>query len=311
MYPVLNRLLQAVIVFFGTSLLVFLAVFALPGDPLGTLAGDAQLTETVRRNLEERYHLNEPILAQYGLYLLGLVRGDFGVTITGEDVGGILAHAWPITVQLALTAWIIELVIGVSLGAGAALRPNGALDRIATSATILTLAVPTFVLAFFAQQFFGLQLGWFPVAGTAAGWPMAFILPAACIAALGIGPIARLTRTSVLQTVNADFVRTARSRGITPWQLYTRHVLRNAIMPVITYLGLDLGALLGGAVLVEGIFNLPGIGRALFTAINTQQGSVVVGIVTAGVFVVLVANLLVDLIHRALDPRIGKETSNA
>jgi peptide/nickel transport system permease protein/oligopeptide transport system permease protein len=311
LHPVLNRLLQAVVVFLGTSLLVFLAVFALPGDPLGTLAGDAQLTDTVRRSLEERYHLNEPILAQYGHYLLGLVRGDFGVTVTGEDVGGILAHAWPITVQLALTAWVIELVVGVSLGAAAALRPNGALDRIATSATILTLAVPTFVLAFFAQQFFGLQLGWFPVAGAAAGWPMAFILPAACIAALGIGPIARLTRTSVLQTVNADFVRTARSRGITPWQLYTRHVLRNAIMPVITYLGLDLGALLGGAVLVEGIFNLPGIGRALFTAINTQQGSVVVGIVTAGVFVVLIANLLVDLIHRALDPRIGKETSNA
>ncbi|MDF2561726.1 MAG: transporter permease [Microbacterium sp.] len=311
MHPVLNRLLQAVVVFLGTSLLVFLAVFALPGDPLGTLAGDAQLTDTVRRNLEERYHLNDPILVQYGYYLLGLVRGDFGVTVTGEDVGSILSHAWPVTVQLALTAWVIELVIGVSLGATAALRPNGAFDRIATSATILTLAVPTFVLAFFAQQFFGLQLGWFPVAGTAAGWPMAFILPAACIAALGIGPIARLTRTSVLQTVNADFVRTARSRGITPWQLHTRHVLRNAIMPVITYLGLDLGALLGGAVLVEGIFNLPGIGRALFTAINTQQGSVVVGIVTAGVFVVLIANLLVDLIHRALDPRIGKETSNA
>lgn len=311
MHPVLNRLLQAVIVFFGTSLLVFLAVFALPGDPLGTLAGDTQLTDTVRRNLEERYHLNEPVIAQYGHYIAGLFRGDFGVTVSGENVGNILANAWPVTAQLALTAWVIELFIGIGLGATAALRPNGAFDRFATSATILTLAVPTFVLAFFAQQIFGLRLGWFPVAGTAAGWPVAYILPAACIAALGVGPIARLTRTSMLQTVNADYIRTARSRGLTPWQLNTRHVLRNAIMPVVTYLGLDLGALLGGAVLVEGIFNLPGIGRALFTAVNTQQGSVVVGIVTAGVFVVLIANLLVDLIHRALDPRIGKETSNA
>ncbi len=305
MHPIANRLIQAAVVFFGTSLLVFLAVFALPGDPLGSLAGDADLTDTVRKNLEERYHLDQPVLVQYGLYVWGLLQGDLGTTVTGEDVANIFANAWPITVQLALTAWIIELVAGIALGATAALRPGGIFDRIATSVTIVTLAVPTFVLAFFAQQVLGLQLGLFPVAGASAGWPVAFVLPAACIAALGIGPIARLTRTSVLQTINADFVRTARSRGITPQRLYVRHVMRNALVPVVTYLGLDLGALMGGAVLVEGIFNLPGVGRALFTAVNTQQGSVVVGIVTAGVFVVLVANVLVDLLHRILDPRIS------
>lgn len=306
MHPVLSRLLQAVVVFFGTSLLVFLAVFALPGDPLGTLAGDAQLTDTVIRNLEARYHLDEPVIVQYGHYVWGLLHGDFGTTVTGEDVGTILANAWPITVQLALTAWVIELAVGVSLGVVATIRPGGIVDRIATSATILTLAVPTFVLAFFAQQVIGLQLGWFPVAGSADGWPVSFILPAACVAALGVGPIARLTRTSILQTVSADFVRTARSRGLSPLRVGTRYVLRNALVPVVTYLGLDLGSLLGGAVLVEGIFNLPGIGRALFTAVNTQQGSVVVGIVTAGVLVVLVANVLVDLLHRVLDPRISQ-----
>lgn len=306
MHPVLSRLLQAVVVFFGTSLLVFLAVFALPGDPLGTLAGDAQLTDTVVRNLEARYHLDQPVIVQYGHYVWGLLHGDFGTTVTGEDVGTILANAWPITVQLALTAWVIELAVGVSLGVVATIRPGGIVDRIATSATILTLAVPTFVLAFFAQQVIGLQLGWFPVAGSAAGWPVSFILPAACVAALGVGPIARLTRTSILQTVSADFVRTARSRGLSPLRVGTRYVLRNALVPVVTYLGLDLGSLLGGAVLVEGIFNLPGIGRALFTAVNTQQGSVVVGIVTAGVLVVLVANVLVDLLHRVLDPRISQ-----
>lgn len=305
MHPIANRLIQAAVVFFGTSLLVFLAVFALPGDPLGSLAGDADLTDTVRKNLEERYHLDQPVLVQYGLYVWGLLQGDLGTTVTGEDVANIFANAWPITVQLALTAWIIELVAGIALGATAALRPGGIFDRIATSVTIVTLAVPTFVLAFFAQQVLGLQLGLFPVAGASAGWPVAFVLPAACIAALGIGPIARLTRTSVLQTINADFVRTARSRGITPQRRYVRHVMRNALVPVVTYLGLDLGALMGGAVLVEGIFNLPGVGRALFTAVNTQQGSVVVGIVTAGVFVVLVANVLVDLLHRILDPRIS------
>ena len=306
MHPVISRLIQAVVVFFGTSLLVFLAVFALPGDPLGALAGDAQLTDTVVRNLEARYHLDQPVVVQYGYYVWDLLHGDFGTTVTGEDVGSILANAWPITVQLALTAWAIELIVGVSLGIVATIRPGGFVDRIATSATILTLAVPTFVLAFFAQQLLGLQLGWFPVAGTAAGWPVAFILPAACVAALGVGPIARLTRTSILQTISADFVRTARSRGYSPLRVGTRYVLRNALVPVVTYLGLDLGSLLGGAVLVEGIFNLPGIGRALFTAVNTQQGSIVVGIVTAGVLVVLVANVLVDLLHRVLDPRISQ-----
>ena len=185
-----------------------------------------------------------------------------------------------------------------------AVRPGGAVDHFVTSITIFTIAVPTFVLAFFFQQVLALQLGWFPVAGGAAGWPMAYILPAVCIAALGIGPIARLTRTSVLQTIGADYVKTARSRGFSSARVGTRYVLRNAMVPVVTYLGLDLGQLLGGAVLVEGIFNLPGIGRALFTAVNEQQGSVVVGVVTAGVFIVLFANVLVDIVHRLLDPRI-------
>ncbi|MBN7794787.1 ABC transporter permease [Microbacterium esteraromaticum] len=300
-----TRLLQGVVVFFGTSLLVFLAVFALPGDPLGALAGDAELSETVVRNLEARYHLDQPVLVQYWYYITGLLQGDFGTTVTGENVSDIFAHAWPVTIQLALTAWVLELIIGVTLGIVAALRPGGIADRMATSVAILALAIPTFVLAFFLQQWFGLSLGWFPVAGVSAGWPLAYLLPAFCIAMLGVGPIARLMRTSLLETVSADYVRTAKARGISPLRLSGRHVFRNALVPVVTYLGVDLGALLGGAVVVEGIFNLPGIGRALFTAINTQQGSVVVGIVTAGVLVVLVMNILVDIAHKLLDPRIA------
>lgn len=304
MNPIAGRFIQAIVVFFGTSLLVFLAVFALPGDPLGALAGDAQLTETVVRNLEAKYHLNDPILVQYMHYVAGLFRGDFGTTISGEPVRNILASAWPVTVQLGLTAWVLELMLGVGLGILATLRPDGIVDRLVTSATILSLAIPTFVLAFFLQQFVGLHLGWFPVAGTSAGWPTAYFLPAFCVASLGIGPVARLTRTSVLQTVSSDYVRTATAKGLSPLRVGTHHILRNALVPVVTYLGLDLGALMGGTVLVEGIFNLPGIGRALFTAVNTQQGSVVVGIVTAGVLVVLAVNLLVDVAHRFLDPRI-------
>lgn len=299
-----SRVLQAFVVFFGTSLFVFWAVFALPGDPLGALAGDAELTESVVRSLEAKYHLNEPLIAQYWYYISNLAQGDLGTTVTGESISNILGNAWPITVKLGLTAWAFELVIGLGLGCLACLKPGGLVDRCITGVTILLIAIPTFVLAFFTQQWIGLKLGLLPVAGVSAGWPVSYLLPALCIAALGIGPVARLTRTSVLETVNADFVRTAKAKGISPARLGLNHIVRNALIPVVTYLGVDLGALMGGAVLVEGIFNLPGIGRTLFTAINTQQGSIVVGIVTAGIFIVLLMNIAVDVLHRVLDPRI-------
>lgn len=304
MYFLARRLGQAALAFFGTTLLVYLAVYALPGDPIQVLAGDAPLGEAAERALRERYNLDKPVLVQYWYYMTGLLQGDFGVTIGGEPVSQILSHAWPVTIKLALTAWVFTLLLGVGLGAYAGLKPGGIVDRAVLSATVLSLAVPTFVLAFFMQQIFGITLGWFPVAGISQGWPTSYLLPALCLAALGFGPVARLTRTSVLTTVTADFIRTARAKGISPTRLTSRHVLRNALVPVATYLGLDLAGLLGGAIVVEGIFNLRGVGGQLFTAISSQQGTVVVGIVSALVLVVIVVNLLVELLHRVLDPRI-------
>jgi oligopeptide transport system permease protein len=301
----LRRLLQASVAFIGTTFLVFLAVFALPGDPIQALAGDAGLGEAAERALREKYNLDQPIPLQYWHYLTGLLQGDFGVTVGGEQVGTILARAWPITVALALTAWVIEIVLGIGLGTLAALRPGGILDRVLLGTTVLSLAVPTFVFAFFMQQILAIRWDVFPVAGVSEGWPIAYLLPALCLAALGFGPVARLTRTSVLSTVHSDFVTTARSKGISPFRLNTEHVLRNALVPVVTYLGLDLAGLLGGAVVIEGIFNIPGVGGQLFSGISSQQGTVVVGIVSALVIVAIVINLLVELVHRLLDPRIA------
>jgi oligopeptide transport system permease protein len=300
-----KRFLQALVAFIGTTLLVFLAVFALPGDPIQALAGDSGLGEAAERALREKYNLDQPILVQYWYYVSGLFQGNFGVTVGGEQVGTILARAWPITLQLGLTAWLLEIILGVGLGTLAALRPGGILDRFVLAATVLSLAVPTFVFAFFMQQILAIQLDLFPVAGVSQGWPVAYLLPALCLAALGFGPVARLTRTSVLSTVSADFVVTARSKGITPFRLNTQHVLRNALVPVVTYLGLDLGGLLGGSVVIEGIFNIPGVGGQLFSGISSQQGTIVVGIVSALVIVAIVINLLVELVHRLLDPRIA------
>lgn len=300
----LPRLGQAILAFLGTTLLVFLAVYALPGDPIQALAGDTSLGEAAERALRDKYNLDKPVMVQYWLYLSGLLTGDFGTTVGGESVANILSHAWPITVKLAATAWIFTLIIGVGLGAYSGLRPGGIVDRMVLGATVLSLAVPTFVLAFFMQQIFGITLGWFPVAGIRAGWPMAYLLPALCLAVLSFGPVARLTRTSVLTTVTADFVRTAKAKGISRARLVVRHIMRNALVPVVTYLGLDLAGLLGGAVVVEGIFNLRGVGGNLFSAISQQQGTIVVGIVSALVLVVIVINFLVEILHRLLDPRI-------
>lgn len=305
MHFLLRRLLQATVAFIGTTFLVFLAVFALPGDPIQALAGDAGLGAAAERALREKYNLDQPIPLQYWHYLTGLLQGDFGVTVGGEQVGTILARAWPITVALALTAWAIEIVLGVGLGTLAALRPGGVLDRVLLGATVLSLAVPTFVFAFFMQQILAIRWDVFPVAGVSGGWPIAYLLPAFCLAALGFGPVARLTRTSVLSTVHSDFVTTARSKGISPFRLNTEHVLRNALVPVVTYLGLDLAGLLGGAVVIEGIFNIPGVGGQLFSGISSQQGTIVVGIVSALVIVAIVLNLIVELVHRLLDPRIA------
>lgn len=300
-----KRLSQAVISFIGTTLLVFLAVYALPGDPIQALAGDSGLGEAAERALRERYHLDEPIMVQYWRYMTGLLGGDFGVTVGGEQVGTILARAWPITIRLALTAWALEILLGVGLGTRAALRPGGFLDRGVMGATVLSLAVPTFVFAFFMQTIFAIRLGWFPVAGVSRGWPTGYLLPALCLATLGFGPVARLTRTSVLSTRSADFVSTARAKGITSFRLTTNHILRNALVPVVTYLGLDLAGLLGGSVVVEGIFNIPGVGGQLFSGISSQQGTIVVGIVSALVIVAIVINVCVELVHRLIDPRVA------
>lgn len=299
-----SRVLQAVIVFLGTTVLVFVAVFALPGDPVQALVGDAVLTEAVERAIRAKYHLDDPLYLQYWHYVSGLLRGDFGTTVGGEDVATILGHAWPVTIRLAATAWVLTLLLGVGLGTTAALRPGGVLDKLVSTATVLALAVPTFVLAFFAQGYLGVRWGVFPVAGISHGWPASYLLPALCLAVLGFGPVARLTRASVLGTSAADFVRTARAKGISGLRLTTVHVLRNALIPVVTFLGLELGALLGGSVVIEGIFNLPGVGGELFRSIAAQQGTVVVGIVSALVLVTIVINLAVELLHHALDPRI-------
>ncbi|WP_329241941.1 ABC transporter permease [Actinoallomurus sp. NBC_01490] len=301
---VVRRLLQMVPVLIGTTLLIYLAVFALPGDPIRVLGGDKPMPPAVYQTLRHHYHLDDPLIVQYGKYLWGLVHGDFGQTLNGQPVGDVLTAGWTVTVQLAITAWIFELVVGIALGVWAGLRKGGVVDTLVLSGTTLVIAIPSFVLAYSAQLIFGLKLGWFPTAGTDDGWPYSYLLPGILLGSLSLAYIARLTRTSLVENGRSDYVRTAVAKGLSRRRVLVRHTLRNSLIPVVTYLGVDLGNLMAGAIIIEGIFNLPGIGQQIFLAIQIKDGPTVVGICTFLVLIYLLANLVVDFLYGVLDPRI-------
>ncbi|TYB39302.1 ABC transporter permease [Actinomadura chibensis] len=303
----LRRLLQAVPVFIGTTLLIYAMVFALPGDPIQALAGDKPVPENVLQTLRERYNLNDPLLVQYGKYMWGLVRGDLGENYTGQSVSEMLGGRWTVTALLALTAWIFELVVGIALGTWAGLRRGKLADTLVLGGTTLVIAVPVFVLGYTAQLLFGLHWKLLPTAGTDDGWPMSYILPGIVLGSLGLSYVARLTRTSLAENLRADYVRTANAKGLSRARVVGRHALRNSLIPVVTYLGVDFGNLMGGAIVTEGIFNLPGIGQQVFTSIQLKEGPVVVGAVTVLVLIFLLVNLVVDLLYGVLDPRIRYE----
>ena len=303
---ILRRLGGLVIVFLGVTLLIYFLVFALPGDPIRALGGDHPLPDAVVRALRAKYHLDEPFFEQYVRYLGGLLHGDFGVDFEGNSVAGQMAARWPVTITLALTAWLFEIVLGIGLGMLSALTKGTMLDRGILGGTIVVSAIPVFVLGVTAQLLFSVKWKVFPVAGTVQGWPLSYILPALVIACFGLAAVSHLTRTSMLDNLSADYVRTARAKGLTSSRVIGVHVMRNSLIPTVTYLATDLGYLLGGTVVIEGIFNLPGVGNLLFAAIRAHEGATVVGISTALIIVFLLTSLAVDALHAVLDPRVRR-----
>src|SRR5690606_10862714 len=229
-----RRLLQAVPVFFGTTLLIYAMVFALPGDPIQALAGDKPVPDSVLRTLRDRYNLDDPLLVQYAKYMWGLLQGDLGENYTGQSVSEMLGGRWAVTAR------------GSGVWAG---RPRGRLaDTLVLGGTTLVIAVPVFVLGYIAQLVFGLHWQIFPTAGTEDGWPMSYLLPGIVLGSLGLSYVARLTRTSLAENLRADYVRTARAKGLSKARVIGRHTLRNSLIPVVTYLGVDFGNLMGGAI---------------------------------------------------------------
>ncbi|MET9518740.1 ABC transporter permease [Streptomyces sp. NPDC002994] len=301
---VARRLGQLVLVILGATMILFTCLFVLPGDPVGSIAGsDKARDPAVVKQLQKEYGLDKPLVVQYGTYVGKLAQGDLGVDYTQRrPVSEILQPKLVNTGKLALFAIVLDVALGVIVGIIAALRRYSLVDVITTVSTTLFLGVPTFVLGMLLQSVFVVKLGWVPLLGDGSFKTM--ILPAFTLAIVDAAIVARLMRGSMLEVVRADYVKTAIAKGVPKRQVLTRHILRNSIIPVITYIGISFGTLLGGALLTEAIFNWDGIGLALVTAIQQQNNPIVVGVVTISVGIFVVMNLIVDLLYAVLDPRI-------
>jgi oligopeptide transport system permease protein len=303
---VARRLLQFIPVFLGATLLIFVMVWAIPGDPIRALAGDRHMADSVLEQIRDRYNLDDPLIVQYGKYMGGVFQGDFGDDFRGRPVTDLFAQRLPITVRLALLAFGFEVVLGIVAGIVAGVRKGGFLDNLVLISTLVVIAIPIFVLGFLAQLVLGVRFNWFPVSGIQSGLH-SYLLPAMVLGSVSLAYIARLTRTNLVENLRADYVRTATAKGLARRRVVGIHTLRNSMIPVVTFLAVDLGALMGGAIITETIFNIPGIGRAVFEGVQRQEGTVVVGIVTFLVLIYMTANLLVDLLYAVLDPRIRYE----
>jgi oligopeptide transport system permease protein len=303
---VIRRLLLTIPILIGASLLIYAMVYALPGDPVRALAGDRPLSAAVQAQIRADYNLDDPFAVQYAKYLWGLMHGDFGRDFSGRPVLETIGQRLPVTVKLTIVAVVFEALFGITAGILASLRRNSFFDNLVLVSTTLLVSIPVFVLGFLAQYTFGFKLGWFPIAGVADGW-VSYLLPGLVLASLSMAYVARLTRAAMLEAFSADYIRTARAKGVGRSRIIIRHGLRNSLIPVITFIGADIGSLLGGAIVTESVFNLPGLGRAIFDAVRSQQGTVVVGIVTLMVFFYIFFNLVVDVLYAVIDPRIRYE----
>ncbi|MFT4282105.1 ABC transporter permease [Microbacterium sp.] len=299
-----RRLLQLIPVFFGATFLIYFMVFSLPGDPIAALFGDRQPSQAAIDAIRAQYNLDQPLIVQYVLYIGDLLQGNWGTTFSGQPVAEVMARAFPITARLAILALAIEAVFGIVVGLVAGLRKGKIFDASVLVISLLLISVPTFVIGFVLQLVVGVQLGWArPTVSPAAPWNE-LILPAIVLASVSFAYIVRLTRSSVAENLSADYVRTATAKGLSRPRVVTVHVLRNSLVPVVTFLGVDLGSLMVGAIVTEGIFNINGVGGTIYRAIIIGEGPTVVSFVAIMVVVIMMANLLVDLLYAWLDPRI-------
>lgn len=299
----LKRLLVAFPTLFVIVTLSFFLIRVAPGGPFDLIPN---MDPAAVENLRKAYDLDKPLLQQYGNYLARLAQGDLGPSLAYRDrtVAELIAEGLPVSAQLGLTAILVGLFAGMLCGIVAALRKNSAVDFTVMAIAMTGVAIPTFVTAPLLTLFFGLYLGWLPLSGWNNGQFAHVILPVAALALPTIAGIARITRGSMLESLNAGYVRTARAKGLPEWRVIARHVLRPACIPVVSYLAPAIAGAMTGSVVIETIFGLPGIGRAFVEGALNRDYSLILGIVIVYATLILLLNLLADLIYGYLDPRV-------
>ena len=301
---VVRRLLWMVVVLFFVSLITFLLAFAVPGDPAKSIAGTHATPEVLQR-IREDLGLDQPIYKQYGLYLGHLVQGDMGYSYeTQLPVAKAILQRFPVTLVLALFGVFFELLIGIPIGMTSALRQYGLRDRAFTVLSLLFLSMPAFFLGMLLMYLFGFRWPIFPLGGLDQGVIYGCILPGLVIGLTGAAWYSRLLRSSMLDILNADFVKAARAKGLPERTVVWRHIMRNAWSPVVTLIGMDIGWFLGGVLIVEYVFGIPGIGQQAFQAIQAQDLPLIMGTVLFAALLVTVSNFVVDLAYTWLDPRV-------
>ncbi|MGA0607866.1 oligopeptide ABC transporter permease OppB [Phenylobacterium sp. VNQ135] len=298
-----RRLLVAVPTLFLVVTAAFFMMRAAPGSPFDM---DRKLSPEIERNVREAYGMNKPLGQQYVDYLAGVVRGDLGPSLKYRDktVLDILRENYPVSLKLGLSAIGIAAVVGVSLGIIAALRQNGNVDNLVMAVAILGVCIPTFVTAPLLVLVIASHLGWLPTAGWNDGALANMVLPVVVLALPQIAIISRLTRAGMIEVLHSNYIRTARAKGLPEHRIVGRHALRAAILPLISYLGPASAGLITGSLVVEKIFNLPGLGKFFVISALQRDYTVVMGMVIFYAALILLLNLIADLLYAALDPRV-------
>ncbi|SRR5690625_509583 len=304
----LRRLLEMVPVLFGVTVLTFLILHLAPGDPAVLIGGPTASAQDIE-NIRIRMGLDRPLYEQFFTYIAGLLQGDLGESLQRrEAVSQMIAVRLPNTIFLAIASMVVTL-IGVPLGVAAAVRRNGPVDLLLMNLSLAGVSIPNFWLGLLLIVFFAVDLQWLPAAGLAQPWwsvegLRSVVLPAITLGTAGMALVARLTRSGMLEVLNNDYVRTARAKGLAERRVVYRHALRNTLIPVVTVLGLNFGALLGGAVVTETVFAINGIGRLTVDSILSRDYAVVQGCVIFIATMFVLVNLLVDLVYALLSPQL-------
>lgn len=297
-----RRIIQSVLILLGISLITFALLYLLPADPVRQIAGRSATPATVE-SIRRQLGLDQPFLVQYGRYLWNLLNGDLGRSyIQRSEVSQLIAARLPATLLLMLGAIVFELVIGLTMGLVAAVRRGTKTDQTLMVASFIGVSAPQFVVGLLLLYVFAVRLNWFPIGGY--GTFSHLVLPSLTVAVMSSGWYARMMRSSMIDVLRQDYIRTARAKGLGRVKVLVRHALPNAILPIIAMIGIDIGILMGGIVVVESVFGWPGIGQLVWQAIQRVDIPIIMGVTLVSAFAIVLGNLLADMIAPLIDPRI-------